>query len=259
METNVNYTLVGALVIFLILLTVFCVIWLLGGLSLQPNSIYQVNMTEPVSGLSLQAPVEFNGVLVGNVSDIMINHKNPQLVELLLNIKSDTPVTRGTRAKLNVKILSGVAYVLLEDKGTDMDPLVAAPDQKYPIIPTVPSLLVKLDAVITEMTSSFRELKQSFHKLLDDENLRSIKATLNNMHVFTNTLARDSEQLNKVIYNTSRASHILETQTLPGANQMFGNFNNVAKNLNSVAADMKNNPSILIRGKAQPQLGPGEQ
>lgn len=259
METNVNYTLVGAFVIFLILLIVFCVIWLSGGLSMQPYSTYQVNMTEPVSGLNLQAPVEFNGVLVGHVAHITINHNNPQLVELLLDVKSDTPVTMGTHAKLGVKLLSGVAYILLEDKGTNMQPLVAAEGQEYPIIPTVPSLLVKLDTAITEMTTSFKELKDAFHNFFDEKNMQAIKGTLNNLHTFTNMLSRDSDQLNEIINNTSRATQVLETQTLPGANQMFTNFNGVAQNFNAISSQIKSNPSILIRGKEQSRLGPGEQ
>ena len=135
METNVNYTLAGVFVISLITAIVIGVIWLSSGFgSGQDYALYNVFMNESVSGLSADGPVEFNGVNVGTVSAIKISHKNPKLVELLLKIKNDTPVTVATRAKFGVRALSGIGYILLEDKGTNMRPLTKQKNQAYPVI-----------------------------------------------------------------------------------------------------------------------------
>jgi phospholipid/cholesterol/gamma-HCH transport system substrate-binding protein len=116
METNVNYTVVGAFVIVLFSSIVLAIIWLSAGFSTEKYTTYEVLMKEAVTGLSLEAPVEYNGVNVGTVTSIRIDKQNPHVVELLLKIKSDTPISKGTRARLNVRTLSGVAFILLQDK-----------------------------------------------------------------------------------------------------------------------------------------------
>ncbi|HEX4045681.1 MAG TPA: MlaD family protein, partial [Gammaproteobacteria bacterium] len=130
METNVNYTIVGAFVIFLVTAIVLGIIWLSSGFSFQHYSTYLVHMQESVTGLTIDSPVEYNGVQVGNVTSIEINHDNPRQVELLLNIKKDTPITRGTFATLTSRGITGITYIALKDRGTDLRPLLVAPGQK---------------------------------------------------------------------------------------------------------------------------------
>lgn len=238
METNINYTAVGAFVIFLTACLVFSIIWLSSDIaSAGEFSTYQVYMKESVSGLSQDAAVEYNGVNVGTVSNIQINLKNPQLVELLLKIKNDIPITQGTRAKLDVRSLSGVAYVALEDQGKNLTLLHAKPGQRYPVIETVPSIFVRLDIALTQLSSSFQELNTSVKSLLDDQNLHSIK---------------------QILQTSQNTLQVLHAQTLPATNQAISNLDNVTHNLSDLTAEVKKNPAILIRGKQQQTLGPGE-
>src|SRR5687768_2587669 len=111
METKVNYTIVGAFIILLIAAICLGIIWLASGLSLEKYTTYLVYMQESVSGLSVDSTVEYNGVDVGKVKSIELNHKNPQLVEVLLSIKSTTPITRGTSATLTSRGVTGVVYI----------------------------------------------------------------------------------------------------------------------------------------------------
>lgn len=239
MESNVNYTLVGAFVIFLTGLIILGIIWLSSGFySDEKFSIYEVNMQESVSGLSQDAAVEYNGVNVGQVTSIKLDRKNPRVVEVLLKIKSDTPVTLGTKAKLDIRSLSGQAYILLEDKGTNMTPLKALPGQEYPVIRTTPSLFVRLDTTLTQLSTSFSQLTTSVRSLLDDENLHSFKLLL------------DSSQ---------SAAQLLQTQTIPAFNQALINLDNITHSLYEVSDEIKQNPAIIIRGKAAGALGPGEK
>ena len=127
METNVNYTLVGAFVIILLASIIFVIIWLSSGLSLAQYSTYMIYMQESVAGLNVDAPVEYNGVDVGLVKEIELNRKNPQLVELTLGIKSNTPITMGTEAMLATRGITGITYIALKDKSADLRPLVAVP------------------------------------------------------------------------------------------------------------------------------------
>lgn len=272
METNINYTMVGAFVITLVSLTVFGIIWLSSGFSFEHYSTYMIFMQESVSGLNIESPVEFNGVNVGTVSVIRLSHKNPELVEVLLKVKSTTPVTQGTVATLNTRGVTGITYVALKDKSTDLRPLVTVGDEPYPIIRTGPSFFMRIDTALNQLSKNLQTVTQSIQSVLDRENQQSIKAILSNLDHVTGTLAENSDKMTRILDNTSRASQqlgpfmqsgmnaikSLESQTLPQAYQLMASLNVVSHNLAEVSAQMKQNPAVLIRGSAPPQLGPGE-
>lgn len=177
METNVKYTLAGTFVLGMLGLIIFSIIWLSSGLSTEDYSYYTVYMKESVSGLNKDGPIEFNGVQVGTIDNMTIDSANPQVVKLLLKVKSDTPITMGTKAKLGIRALSGNAYLLLEDKGTDKKPLVSQ-NGEPPVIPTTPSILVRLDTILNQMSESFQQISSSIRSLLSKENLQSIRLLL---------------------------------------------------------------------------------
>lgn len=237
METNVNYTVVGAFVISLLAAIILGIIWLSSGFTVETSSTYLVYMQESVTGLSVEASVEYNGVNVGSVTEINLNKYNPHLVELMLSIKSGTPITHGTEATLATKGITGIAFVALKDKGSDLAPLKALPGQKYPIIKTAPSLFLRIDTALEKLTKSLSQVSNSIQSLLDAENLRSIKSTLKNLDQSSNRL--------------SPALQVISTQTIPEMNRVFSNMDSITK-------EIKDNPSILIRGSAQQPLGPGE-
>lgn len=272
METKVNYTIVGAFVVILTSALVIAIIWLSSGLSLESYTTYLVYMQESVSGLSVDSQVEFNGVEVGKVKTITLNHKNPQMVEVLLDVKSSIPVSVGTVATLTTRGLTGLVYIALKDKGEDQRKLIAAPGKTYPVIKTAPSIFLRLDAALTRFSNNFQKIAESFQSLLDKENLASVKASLTNIKDVTSALAINSKKLDAILKNMEKgtqkfpplmqsgagAMRTLETKTLPAASNMFSNLNNVANTLADVSLEIKQNPSILIRGVDNQNLGPGE-
>jgi phospholipid/cholesterol/gamma-HCH transport system substrate-binding protein len=135
--------------------------------------------------------------------------------------------------------LSGNAYMLLEDKGTDMRPLVRMDGLPYPIIPTTPSILVRLDTTLTQISESFKKLGNSISGLLNKENLSNTRS---------------------ILRSGKGTMHILETQTLPSTNTAIENFSSMTEDLSSVTEEIKENPAIILRGKEQTsKLGPGER
>jgi phospholipid/cholesterol/gamma-HCH transport system substrate-binding protein len=237
MESNANYTIVGVFVLSLVACIILSIIWLSSGFSKADFKIYEIFMKESVSGLSLDAPVEYNGVSVGTVTSIMINHENPQLVEVLLKIKNTTPITKGTTAKLAARSLSGIAYILLEDKGSDRARLVATPQQPYPVINTAPSLFFRLDSALTQLIASSQKLSISVQTLLTTANIESFK---------------------QILTSSENTLRLFETQTIPITNRAINNLDNMTRDLAGLATEIKRNPTVLIRGKSEGNLGPGE-
>jgi phospholipid/cholesterol/gamma-HCH transport system substrate-binding protein len=258
METNVNYTVVGAFVISLIAAITFTIIWLSSGFSFAHYVTYLVYMQESVSGLNVDSQVEYNGVGVGEVKSIQLNAKNPHLVEVYLSIKDTIPITRGTIATLATRGITGLVYVALKDKSTDLTPLVKQPGQDYPIIPTGPSIFTRLDIALNRLSNNMQSVTNSINLLLDKRNLAAIKDTLYNMERVTYTLAANSQQLNVIFQSSANSMYMLESQTLPAAYQLLTNLDGVSRSLGQAANKIQQNPSVLIRGTAAPTLGPGE-
>lgn len=272
METNVNYTIVGAFVILLISAFTLTIIWLSAGFSFEKYDIYKVYMDESVSGLNIDSPVEFNGVQVGKVTKIKIDLKNPKLVRVLLRVKHNTPVTKSTVAMLTTRGITGYVYFSLIDKGIDHSPLTLQPGERYPVIPSQPSIFTRLDKALTQISNSFVHIDDALTNLLSRDNLEMLKEILFSMRRVANTLANNSENIDSIIKNTKSASkqfspllqsgqgamQMLQTQTLPAANQALTNFEATAQMLNQFAVELKQNPSVLIRGRAPATPGPGE-
>ena len=272
METNVNYTLVGAFVLTLVAFMVFGIIWLSAGFSSGEYTAYRIYMNESVAGLNIDSTVEFNGVTVGTVKKIELDAHDPRLVIVLLNVKSSTPVTEGTRATLNTKGLTGIAYVALEDKGDNLKPIKQIPGEPYLIISTSPSLFWRLDTGMRKLNDNLSKVAKSVEALLDEENLRSLNEILLDVRHVTRTLASNTSQMNTILHNTAQASgqllpaiqngqaamRSLSTQIIPAAAQAIANLNALSNNLTAVSRELKANPAVLIRGKAQQTLGPGE-
>lgn len=272
METNVNYTAVGAFVIVLFTFIIITTIWLSSGFSVGHYAEYQVNMNESVAGLNVDSVVEYNGVDVGTVKSIAIDHHNPQLVVLILGIKNTTPITRGTRAILTTKGLTGVAFMSLIDKGNDLTPLLALPGQEYPVIQSSPSFLGRLDTTLHKLTESVTKVAASVEALMTEENLRAVREILIDMKHVSRTLAMNSNQIDTLLHNWASASarlpaliqsgtdtmHVLRAQILPATNQAMMNIDMITHNLADVAIEAKKNPAVFLRGKEPPKLGPGE-
>jgi len=258
MESRVNYALVGFFVLLLGAFAVIIPLWLSSGLNQQQYKPYLVYMNEAVDGLSTNGLVSYNGVSVGYVKDISLNPNNPQQVELLLNIKEGTSITTNTTATLRSQGITGVAYIGLSGgtlKGAR--PLLPKPGARYSVIKASPSLMVRLDTALTQLMTNINNLSQQLSVTLSPENQKLLTNILMNTNKFTQNFAGQSAQLdnsiqslNKVLQNTSQS-----TQNLP---VMANQLQRVLTNLQVISSEIKQNPSVLVRGKAPAVLGPGE-
>src|SRR5207237_4380758 len=99
-------------------------------------------------------------------------------------------------------------------------------------------------------------------KVLDKENLKMIKETLANLERVTGTLAFNSKKLDIILENTSNASKqfipllqnsagamkVFEIETLPATYRLISNLDDMTRTLSEVAQEIKQNPSVLLRG-----------
>lgn len=197
MESKVNYTLVGLFVLILGAALMAAVLWLTVGLQEKVYDTYLVYTRESVSGLNPKATVKYKGVEVGQVTTIELNPKNPEQVELTLQIERGTPIRENTKAVLTVQGLTGLAYIELTGGSREAPPLEPTPENTVPVIESGPSLVARLDEAFTETLTTFTGLSDQLEAILSADNRAALSRTLTNLEEITTIVATNSDELGK--------------------------------------------------------------
>lgn len=199
MESRVSYAAVGAFVLILSIALIGMGLWLGSDITMHNQTRYSVFFTESVSGLHLNAPVKYHGVVVGRVDGITLAANDPQRVHIILAVNEGTPIKTDTRAKLDPQGVTGVVYIELTG-GTKEAPLLAhRSGEPYPVIESTPSLFSRLDEVLSESLQTANTLAEQIGRLLSPENQRSVHAILANLATFSDMLANNSQRLASTI------------------------------------------------------------
>ncbi len=200
MESRANYTVVGIFVLVLTAGVILFAFWL-GKYGFNENyDYYKVLTKDSVSGLSVDASVKYRGVDVGFVSSVKINPKNPEEVEILLQVKRGTPVTKGMKAELKYFGLTGLAYIELTG-GYKNAPLLKQKDGQIPIIEEKPSIYNRLDTTLSGITAKILVTLEKIDKLLSDKNIANISKTIENTQQITENIKNSNPQITEAIKN----------------------------------------------------------
>jgi phospholipid/cholesterol/gamma-HCH transport system substrate-binding protein len=210
----VNYALVGAFVLALGAALVAGVLWLASGGAWQTHyDVYQAVEEESVAGLNLNAPVKYNGVDVGKVQAIELDHNNPKTVNLFFAIKRGTPIKEDTIAIMKTQGLTGIAYVELSG-GSVASPLLRAQEgSTYPVIQTAPSLAARLENVLSSVLAKLDNTSNNINAMLSKENQAAIRSTLADVAAIARTVAARKDRIDgslvdaaTTLKNTAKAS-----------------------------------------------------
>lgn len=213
-----NYTLVGAFVLALGAALVAGALWLASGGAWQTKyDVYQAVEEESVAGLNLNAPVKYNGVDVGKVQAIELDHTNPKTVNLFFAIQRGTPVKEDTIAILKTQGLTGIAYVELSG-GSVASPLLRAQEgAPYPVIRTAPSLSARLENVLSSVLVKLDDTSTNINAMLSKKNQAALSSTLADVALITHTVAARKDTIDaglqdaaKTLKNSAKASAKLD-------------------------------------------------
>jgi len=114
METRAPFVVVGAFVLAAIMAVFGFVYWLHNTGGLGPRTSYHVQFDGSVPGLLIGAGVLFNGIRVGEVTDLGLAPDNPRRVNATISVATTTPVRADTRVGLEFQGLTGIPVIALE-------------------------------------------------------------------------------------------------------------------------------------------------
>src|SRR5215467_5023433 len=194
MEEGKRYFRLG-LFVFVALLVMAAILFILGGRSLfQPTFVFETYFDQSVAGLTVGAPVQFRGVPLGEVTEIITSATeyeakvpfDQRLVYIVVRAKVnisreqvhqleddvDDLVKRGLRAQTQLAGITGQQYLALNFFDPERyPPLKFDWKPKYKYVPSVRSLTSEIIANAQQFLASLnqadiKELGQNLNKLV---------------------------------------------------------------------------------------------
>jgi phospholipid/cholesterol/gamma-HCH transport system substrate-binding protein len=183
METRANYALIGLFTLAVILGVFGFIYWFKTFGQQTVRTSYVVHFNGSVSGLLNGANVLFNGLKVGEVTELGLIPEDPNRVFARISVDSRAPIKTDTSAALEFGGLTGVASVALTGGGAGAERLPASG-----VINAAPSQLQNLMQMATRLGTKADEVLGNVNKLLIDTG-PGLKASVANIQDLTGVLA----------------------------------------------------------------------
>jgi phospholipid/cholesterol/gamma-HCH transport system substrate-binding protein len=190
METRANYVLIGLFTLAVIAGAFGFVYWFntIGGTG--ERATYRIVFDGSVSGLRTGASVLFNGIRVGEVTELRLDPSQPRSVVAMVSLEKSVAVRADTAVSLDYQGVTGTASIALRG-GSDSSPLA----------PGNPPTL-KVDAAgAQDVTQAAREAMRRIDQLVAD-NETVLKGALKNIEAFSQTLATNSQRIDNILSGT---------------------------------------------------------
>lgn len=187
MENRSHALLAGLFTLLLVIAAGVTAIWV----SKQnlPRIPYELIATSPVTGLTVQSQVRYQGVPVGSVDSLRFVPDKPGKVLILIGIDPRTPITAATWAEIVIAGVTGISNVELRDDGTSTTRLESSANHIQQI-PIRPNFLDRLIAQTSGMLPAVEGLLTHIQKIASDENVEALGVTLRNIASMSDQLRR---------------------------------------------------------------------
>jgi phospholipid/cholesterol/gamma-HCH transport system substrate-binding protein len=188
METRANYFLIGTFTLAVITAAFGFVLWFQSLHSAKQRSPLRVVFEGAASGLRNGGSVNFNGVRVGEVISVKLD--NPRRVVALAMVENNAPIRKDTLVGLEFQGLTGVAAISLKG-GLEAAPPVPLDEDGVPMLTADPNSL-------QDISESIKATLKNVNRMVAD-NEEAVKSSLQNVQVFTGSLARSSERIDSIM------------------------------------------------------------
>ncbi|MCI4680230.1 MCE family protein [Rhodoblastus acidophilus] len=249
METRANYALIGLFTLAVIIGAFGFIYWFKTYGQQTAHTSYVIHFNGSVSGLLNGAAVQFNGLKVGDVTELGLNPENPSQVYARISINANTPVKTDTKASLEFGGLTGVAWVALQGGSASAEPLPpggvleASGSALQSLLQKAEKLSVKADKVLGEVDSALTSLNG-----LLKESGPGITASVNNIQKLTGALADKSGnflqsldsiepgKVRNIVRNTDEAmAKVNNLLGGPGGKSMISDISDAARSVRKLA------------------------
>jgi phospholipid/cholesterol/gamma-HCH transport system substrate-binding protein len=201
METRANYVLIGIFTLVVVFGAFGFVWWIERVGDMGGRSNYEIVFDSSVSGLRPGAPVNFNGIRVGEVTALKLD-RDPRKVLVTVSLGTGVPVRADTRASLEYQGLTGIASVAMTGGRSDAPPLVAQAGN-LPRIVAEGGQMADLMSGAKQIMGRVDSIAARIDRLLGDNEERLDQA-IKDISTFTGVLSARSEDADALIMNASQ-------------------------------------------------------
>jgi len=233
METKANYIATGAFTLAVIVAAFGFIFWFQNAGRGGPHETYRVVFDGSVSGLRTGASVLFNGIRVGEVSNLALDARDPRRVVATIAVDRGVPVRADTKVGLQFQGLTGLAAVSLAGGAPD-GALLVADNGEPPTLHADP-------AASADVTQQARDVLARIDGMVADNEV-ALRTSLRNIETVTSTLAENSQRLDKVMAGL---------QSLTGGPDGSGQIGQAAESIRRLADDLDRNTNEISAGLAQ--------
>ncbi len=186
METRAQYALVGFFVVALVVAGTTFAIYL-GQVRFQREfAEYEVVFQGPVRGLSNAGEVRFNGIRVGEVTELGLDPDDPTQVIADIRVDASTPFRADSVAQLEPQGITGASFIQIS-AGTPSRPLLERGARIDSIAPQLEQLIEGGGDIVESASEALARI----NALLSDENVAAVSATLENVAALSASLNGD--------------------------------------------------------------------
>ncbi len=206
MEREAKYAVVGLFALTAIALAVGFVWWYSDASDRREYARYEIHFFGSVSGLAQGSPVRYLGVDVGRVERLQVDPDNPRRVKSMVEIDAATPISGATEARLGLLGLTGLLYIDLREDPRRVASTPLVQGDRYPVIRSRKGDIEAFLERLPDAIGRAAKVMERVERLLDDENIETVKVALANVQRATDelpALARNASATAAEIRRTS--------------------------------------------------------
>lgn len=243
MERQANYALVGVVSLAIFVGLIAFIVWLAGFSFNRQYDLYDVVFVGPIRGLSEGGEVHFNGIKVGEVSDISLDAKDPNKVIARARVTADVPIRTDSFATLEPQGITGVNFIQVT-AGTSAKPLLKSTvtGNQVPILMSKRSAISDLLAGGGTVLERTVEALDRLNKVLSDQNVKSFSTTLANVESVSTELRERKAILadaQRAIQQAEKTAASIQQLAQSADQTVNGDGRRALKNLADAAEELK--------------------
>jgi phospholipid/cholesterol/gamma-HCH transport system substrate-binding protein len=205
METRANYALVGLFTLGVLAAAFAFVYWFSGLGAASKREAIRIVFSGTVTGLGRGSSVLFNGLRVGEVTDIRLLPDDPKRIYVTVEVDRTTPVRVDTRARIEAQGLAGVVAVQMIGGEPSAGFLEAGPGQPMPTIFAERSEFQDLLETVRTIARRADDVMDKVEKVIND-NAPAVTRTISNVEKFSNALGNNADGVDKLMASVAQAA-----------------------------------------------------
>ncbi|MFU1520715.1 MlaD family protein [Vreelandella alkaliphila] len=197
METRAHHVLIGLFTLGTAVAALLFALWMSYAAGERNYQPYRILFERSVSGLSIGSKVQYNGIEVGDVTELTLNPDDPRQVITSVRVYEDTPVKTDTRAKLAFASITGSMSVQLYGGTPESPRLVNQTDSMAPFINADPSPIATLFDEGETMIQNINSILINVNELFNDGNREQAGTILTSIAQITEMIASQQTALDQ--------------------------------------------------------------